>query len=185
LWEDDCSSWTERFPHLKLSAGEEKRQNIIYEFYCTEKRHCQVVVFMQQIFQVGLLHHNILTSAELKALIPDVLDSILDFHLNLLRRIQERIFADAIVSTISDIVYEEFKGGEHRTAAVKGYTDFCLARDESSRCYSEYLNKNVNFRIFCENLENYPILKKRGNFKSFFLLIVQRLTKYPSLIEQV
>lgn len=141
---------------------------------------------MQQFFQVGLLERNILSANEIRTLIPDVLDSLLDFHLNLLRRIRERIFNDPM-STVSDIVYDEFsnKNGGYRTPAIKAYTDFCMARDNSSRNYTELLARNPSFKQFCTDLESIPIVKKRGDFKAVFLLIVRRLTTYPSLFEKV
>jgi hypothetical protein len=150
LWDDEGASWSERHPTMKLNAGEEKRQNIIYELFKTEKNHFQVLVFFQQIYHVGLRHHGILNERETNELIPDVLDALIGFHLTFLRRIRERVIAGPIVSTISDIVYEEFKNGANRNAAIHAYTTFCLAQNESDKKYAELMAKNVKFKAFCE-----------------------------------
>lgn len=56
---------------------------------------------------MGLLSQNILSEDEVKQLIPDVLDSLLDFHLGLLRRLKQRKTESVAVETISDIVIDE------------------------------------------------------------------------------
>lgn len=66
-----------------------------------------MIVFLQQAYQVGLLNSGILSSLEMKMLIPDVLDTLLDFHLRILRRIRQRILESKVVNTISDIIFEE------------------------------------------------------------------------------
>ncbi|KAI6203445.1 DH domain-containing protein [Aphelenchoides besseyi] len=184
IWNEDPANWSTQNSKVEISAGEEKRQNVIYEFYTTEKRHCQTLIFLQQVFQVGFIHHNILSETETKLLIPDVIDSLLDFHLNLLRRIRQRILAGPIVRTISDIVCEEFKNGEHRAAATKAYTNFTLAHGEADSRYNDYMKKNPQFNAFCKNLDQYPKSKER-NFKSCYLLITQRLTHYPTFITRL
>lgn len=67
--------------------------------------HSYAITF--QAYQVGLLNQGILSEDEVKQLIPDVLDSLLDFHLGLLRRLKERQAESAAVETISDIIVEE------------------------------------------------------------------------------
>ncbi|KAI6208009.1 DH domain-containing protein [Aphelenchoides besseyi] len=163
IWNEDPANWSIQNPKVEISAGEEKRQNVIY---------------------VGFIHHNILSETETKSLIPDVIDSLLDFHLNLLRRIRQRILAGPIVRTISDIVCEEFKNGEHRAAATKAYTNFTLAHGEADSRYNDYMKKNSQFNAFCKNLDQYPKSKER-NFKSCYLLITQRLTHYPTFITRL
>lgn len=50
---------------------------------------------------------KILSEAKRAELIPQVLDALLDFHLNLLRRLQNKRNEAAVVDSISQIVYSE------------------------------------------------------------------------------
>ena len=79
------------------------------EFYYTEKQHCEMIIFLQQVYQVGLRTARILNENELNQLIPDVLDSLLDFHLQLLRKIRKRQHENIVVEKISDIIISEVR----------------------------------------------------------------------------
>uniref|UniRef100_A0AC34FU74 DH domain-containing protein n=1 Tax=Panagrolaimus sp. ES5 TaxID=591445 RepID=A0AC34FU74_9BILA len=188
LWINEPGSWSSCHPDIQLSASDKKRQNIIYELYMTEKNHVKVLVFLQQAYQVGLRQFNqashFITDEQLDKLIPDVLDSLLDFHLNLLRRLKQRKDESIIVETVSDIVEEEFGAGLFTTAAIRAYTIFCISRDESCQIYAELMEKNSKFRKFFDHYEMQPAFKQH-NFKSCFLLIAQRLTKYNLLFDSI
>ncbi|KAE9551103.1 hypothetical protein FO519_005681 [Halicephalobus sp. NKZ332] len=184
LWGFEPESWTSRNPKHDLSSTEIKRQNVIDELYRTEKHHCQVIVFFQQAYQVGLRSLNLLTEEQLTSLIPDVLDSLLDFHLRLLRRMKERRELSPVVETVSDIVAEEFANGQLTRAAISAYTSFCISRNDSCQTYSDLCEKNIKVRKFFEVYEQNPEYKNR-DFKSCFLLIAQRLTKYNVIFGQI
>ncbi|KAH7728457.1 Dbl domain containing protein [Aphelenchoides avenae] len=184
LWAEDGASWSAQHADSKLPTSEKKRQNVIYEFYCTEKHHCQNIIILQQAYQVGLLNQGILTEDEVKQLIPDVLDSLLDFHLGLLRKLKERQAESDAVETISDIIVEEFETGDLKAAAINAYTSFCLSREDSYKVYASFMQKNADFKRFFEHYESLPQYKGHS-FKSCLLLIAQRLTKYPVLVEQI
>ena len=184
LWDPEPESWSLKDPHQHLSSAESKRQNVIHELYRTEKHHCQVIVFFQQAYQVGLRSLNLLSEDQIRSLIPDVLDSLLDFHLRLLRRMKERREASLMVDTVSDIVAEEFANGPYTKAAISAYTIFCISKNDSCQAYSDICEKNANVRKFFEFYKQNSEYKHR-DFTSCFLLIAQRLTKYNVLFEQV
>ncbi|KAI1725252.1 rhoGEF domain-containing protein [Ditylenchus destructor] len=183
LWSVEAGSWSQKYVDINhLSSSERKKQDIIYELYLTEKNHCQTIVFLQQAYQAELQKREILTESQMSQLIPDVLDALLDFHLNFLRRVRERISKSEIVDTISDIILDEFEDGEYKNSAINAYTSFCLAREDSHKCYSMHMQANPRFKALFDHYESND---KRRSFKSCLLLIAQRLTKYPLLIEQI
>uniref|UniRef100_A0AC35FX36 DH domain-containing protein n=1 Tax=Panagrolaimus sp. PS1159 TaxID=55785 RepID=A0AC35FX36_9BILA len=188
LWSNEPGSWSNSNSDVQLSASDKKRQNIIYELYMTEKNHVKVLVFLQQAYMVGLRQYNqaspFITEEQLDKLIPDVLDSLLDFHINLLRRLKKKKDENVIIETVSDIVEEEFGNGLFTTAAIRAYTIFCLSRDESCQIYAELMEKNPKFKKFFDHYEMQPAFKQH-NFKSCFLLIAQRLTKYNLLFDSI
>uniref|UniRef100_A0A914RFP8 Uncharacterized protein n=1 Tax=Parascaris equorum TaxID=6256 RepID=A0A914RFP8_PAREQ len=59
------------------------------------------------IYFVETFELLLLTEAKRAELIPQVLDALLDFHLNLLRRLQNKRNEAAVVDSISQIVYSE------------------------------------------------------------------------------
>ena len=150
----------------------------------TEKNHCRVVILLQQIYQVGLRSIRVISEPDLCTLIPDVLDSLLDFHLNLLRRLKARREEANVVETVSDIVAEEFGSGQYIPAAINAYTSFCLAKDDSGHAYHDLSEKCADVKRFFDYYESNPLYKQH-NFKSCFLLVAQRLTKYNLLFDQV
>uniref|UniRef100_A0A7E4UYE9 DH domain-containing protein n=1 Tax=Panagrellus redivivus TaxID=6233 RepID=A0A7E4UYE9_PANRE len=187
LWVDEPENWSSKYAqaNLKVSTTETKRQNIIYELYYTEKKHVRVIIFLQQAYQVGLRELKILSEDKLVELIPDVLDSMLDFHLNFLRRLRHRIIQKPIVETVSDIIVEEFgPDGRYVNTAVQAYTSFCLAKDDASALYQELTEKNHHIKKFFDFYETDPRHKKHS-FKSCLLLIAQRLTKYNVLVQEI
>uniref|UniRef100_A0A915B4K9 DH domain-containing protein n=1 Tax=Parascaris univalens TaxID=6257 RepID=A0A915B4K9_PARUN len=184
LWRDDPPSWSSCNAHLKLNKQERKKQDLIYEVYLTEKHYCQMLVILQQVYQEGLRVKKILSEAKRAELIPQVLDALLDFHLNLLRRLQNKRNEAAVVDSISQIVYSEFEKTALSQAAVNAYTEMCSKKDQCGHLYDEWRAKNSDMRKFFDEYENEPMYKGR-TFKMCLLLIAQRLTKYPILFEQL
>ncbi|KAF7639198.1 DH domain-containing protein [Meloidogyne graminicola] len=187
LWAEQEPSWTAKYGNRNdgeissLNAKELKRQNIIYELVLTERHHCQVLVLLQQLYYEGLARNKILTPKQLHLLIPDV-EALLDFHLSFLRCLIERCSISPIVDGISDILLTEFGSGNYRNNAINAYTAFCLSREDSARQYSTLITQNVHFRKF---MEYYEGQHKDRSLKDCMLLVAQRLTKYPVLVEQI
>ncbi|CAK5074344.1 unnamed protein product [Meloidogyne enterolobii] len=187
LWTEQETSWTAKYcvgsdnEFSSLSAKEMKRQNIIYELVLTERHHCQVLVLLQQLYYEGLAHNRILTPKQLQLLIPDV-EALLDFHLSFLRSLIERCSQSPIVDEISDILLTEFGSGNFRNNAINSYTAFCLGREDSAKQYSTLIAQNIHFRKF---MEYYEGQHKDRSLKDCMLLVAQRLTKYPVLVEQI
>ncbi|KAK0426410.1 hypothetical protein QR680_009693 [Steinernema hermaphroditum] len=126
----------------------------------------------------------ILSDTVLNNLIPNVLDSLLDFHLSLLRRLRQRRAESPMMTTVSDIVLDEFSNGPFTHAALAAYTTFCQHKDRSSHNYEVLMSKNSRFRKYFESVEGDPRYKERS-FKYSLLLVAQRPTKYTILLDQL
>ncbi|VIO97206.1 Uncharacterized protein BM_BM7244 [Brugia malayi] len=184
LWTEEPATWSSNNYSLKLSKKERKKQDIIHELYLTEKHHCQVLVILQQVYQEGLRIKNILDEAKQNELIPPVLDALLDFHLNFLRRLNQKRMETEVVNSVAKIIYSEFEKGERNQAAVYAYTEFCSKYDQCGRLYDEWMMKNAELKKFFDQYEQDSTYKGR-TFKMCLLLIAQRLTKYPVLVEKI
>uniref|UniRef100_A0A0R3RK98 DH domain-containing protein n=1 Tax=Elaeophora elaphi TaxID=1147741 RepID=A0A0R3RK98_9BILA len=184
LWAEEPITWSSSNSSLKLSKKERKKQDIIHELYLTEKHHCQVLVILKQVYQEGLRIKGIMDETKQSELIPPVLDTLLDFHLNFLRQLNRKRLEAEVVSSIAKIVYLEFEKGERNQAAIYAYTEFCSKYDQCGRLYDEWMLKNAELRKFFDQYEQDSTYKGR-TFKMCLLLIAQRLTKYPVLVEKI
>ncbi|VDK89574.1 unnamed protein product, partial [Onchocerca ochengi] len=184
LWSEEPATWSSSNSSLKLNEKERKKQDIIYELYLTEKHHCQVLVILQQVYQEGLRINGIIDEAKRNELIPPVLDALLDFHLNFLRQLKRKRLETEIVDSVAEIIYSEFEKGERNQTAVYAYTEFCSKYDQCGRLYDEWMIKNAELRKFFDQYEQDSTYKGR-TFKMCLLLIAQRLTKYPVLVEKI
>jgi hypothetical protein len=70
----------------------------------------------------------------------------------------------------------------YSSTAIQAYTSFCLGREDSNRQFNSLMAQNQEFRKF---IEFHQSGHKDRSFKDCILLIAQRLTKYPVLVEQV
>ncbi|XP_065167145.1 rho guanine nucleotide exchange factor 18 isoform X2 [Atheta coriaria] len=182
LHENEPDSWT---PHVgkelakKLKEKEVKRQEHIYEFILTEKHHCMTLLVMQKIFMDGLQKYFNL-GTNLERMFPR-LNDLIDLHLNLLSRLRQRQREAPVVSSIADILLDEFSNP--RAARLKSaYGEFCSRHRDAVELYKGYMQSDPRFGQFVRHCQQNPLLKKKG-IPECILFVTQRLTKYPLLIE--
>ncbi|KAJ3638122.1 hypothetical protein MTP99_001530 [Tenebrio molitor] len=182
LHETEPDSWT---PHVgkeiarKLKEKEVKRQEHIYEFILTEKHHCMTLLVMQKIFVDGLQKYFQL-GPSLERMFPRLAD-LTELHLALLSRLRQRQKESPVVSTIADILLEQFSN--HNAVKLKSaYGEFCSRHRDAVEIYKYYLQNDARFEQFVRHCQTNPLLKKKG-IPECILFITQRLTKYPLLIE--
>ncbi|XP_031327224.1 rho guanine nucleotide exchange factor 18 isoform X1 [Photinus pyralis] len=182
LHEVEPDSWT---PHVgkeisrKLKEKEVKRQEHIYEFILTEKHHCMTLLMMQKIFVDGLQKYFSL-GPNLDRMFPRLVD-LTELHLGFLLRLRQRQREAPVVSSIADILLEEFSTS--RAVKLKSaYGEFCSRHRDAVEIYKTYLSNDDRFGQFIRHCQNNPLLKKKG-IPECILFVTQRLTKYPLLIE--
>ncbi|PIO77744.1 RhoGEF domain protein [Teladorsagia circumcincta] len=182
---DEYTSWHDKYRHEKLSSKVVKKQDAIFELILIEKSHCAHLAFLQQGYRNRLLQENILLEADLNRLIPDVLDALLVFHLNLLDRLTTRQRESDEVETISDILAEELSDdGKHISVAVNAYTTFGSSKERSEKMFESLMAKNARFAEFIKTSSQDP-LYRRYEFKSTMTRVISRPAKYGLLVETI
>ncbi|XGW25040.1 hypothetical protein V3C99_006457 [Haemonchus contortus] len=182
---DEYTSWHDKYRHEKLSSKVVKKQDAIFELILIEKSHCAHLAFLQQGYRNRLLQENILLEADLNRLIPDVLDALLVFHLNLLDRLTARQRESDEVETISDILAEELSDeGKHIGIAVNAYTTFGSSKERSEKMFESLMAKNARFAEFIRTSSQDP-LYRRYEFKSTMTRVISRPAKYGLLVETI
>ncbi|KAI2655223.1 Rho guanine nucleotide exchange factor 1 [Labeo rohita] len=167
----------------KLSKKEIKRQEIINELFATEHAHVRMLSVLQTVFSRPLEREEIMTVTELATIFPS-LDEIIEMHYafyeNLKRLRQEDEY---IVKIISTPLLNRFSGSEGEwfqklTARFCSYQSWALEQIKSRQ------KKDPRFNAFILEAESKPQCR-RLQLKDIIPIEMQRLTKYPLLLENI
>ncbi|XP_049618117.1 rho guanine nucleotide exchange factor 28 isoform X3 [Syngnathus scovelli] len=167
-----------------------KRQDVIYELMQTELHHIQTLTVMSEVFRRGMLE-ELQLGWDCVARIFPCLDSLLLFHRNLFGSLQERRQAASqadnprnyLISQIGDVLLQQFSDGNAETMK-RVYGDFCSHHLEAVSVFKELQQHNKKLQIFVKQQSN-NLLVRRREIPEFILLVTQRITKYPVLLERI
>ncbi|XP_029578093.1 rho guanine nucleotide exchange factor 28 [Salmo trutta] len=167
-----------------------KRQHVIYELMQTELHHIQTLTVMSEVFRRGMLD-ELQLDWECVARIFPCLDPLLLFHRNLFGSLQERRYASAqpghphnyCIHSIGDILLQQFS--EDNAVKMKQvYGEFCSHHTEAVKVFKELQQQNKKFQVFVKQQSNNSLVRRR-EVPEFILLVTQRITKYPVLLERI
>ncbi|XP_037647281.1 A-kinase anchor protein 13 isoform X3 [Sebastes umbrosus] len=169
-----------------------KRQDVIYELMQTEMHHIRTLRIMSEVFSKGLQKELQLELQTVEKLFP-VLDELLDFHTQHLLRLLERKRESQLeggsseggftISRIGDILVSQFSGfnGE---SMKRIYGRFCSRHNEAVNFYKDLLTKDKRFKAYIKKKMSSSIVRRLG-IPECILLVTQRITKYPVLIQRM
>ncbi|XP_058600748.1 rho guanine nucleotide exchange factor 28-like isoform X4 [Onychostoma macrolepis] len=166
-----------------------KRQEIIYELMQTEFHHIQTLSVMADVLRRGLLEEVQLEQDVIAHIFPR-LDELLALHRNFLVDMETRqrvsvhpgMHKNYIIRQIGDILCQQF-AGRNASQMIELYGDFCSRHPEALKIYKQLLQSNRKLQLFLRQSTNSVI--KRREIPEFLLLVTQRITKYPVLIERL
>ncbi|XP_057687797.1 rho guanine nucleotide exchange factor 28 isoform X1 [Corythoichthys intestinalis] len=167
-----------------------KRQDVIYELMQTELHHIQALTVMSEVFRRGMLE-ELQLDWECVARIFPCLDSLLLFHRNLFGSLQECRQASTqpenqrnyLIHQIGDILLQQFSD-ENAENMKQVYGDFCSHHMEAVNVFKELQQQNKKLQNFVKQQNNNSLVRRRG-IPEFILLVTQRITKYPVLLERI
>ncbi|XP_028444805.1 A-kinase anchor protein 13 isoform X4 [Perca flavescens] len=169
-----------------------KKQDVIYELMQTEMHHIRTLRIMSEVYSKGLQKEVQLELQTVEKLFP-VLDELLELHTQHLLRLLERkrecqLEAGSseggfIINRIGDILVSQFSGynGENMKRV---YGRFCSRHNESVNFYKDLLTKDKRFKAFIKKKMSSSIVRRLG-IPECILLVTQRITKYPVLIQRI
>ncbi|XP_051920946.1 rho guanine nucleotide exchange factor 1b isoform X4 [Hippocampus zosterae] len=166
-----------------LSKKETKRQEVINELFATEHAHVRMLSVLQMVFSKPLEREELLTSTELSAIFPN-LDEIIEMHYHLYENLKKlRVEDNFIVKSISTTVLNRFEGTEGEwfqklTARFCSHQSWALDQIKSRQ------KKEARFNAFIQEAESKPQCR-RLQLKDIIPIEMQRLTKYPLLLENI
>ncbi|XP_053147245.1 rho guanine nucleotide exchange factor 28 isoform X2 [Hemicordylus capensis] len=166
-----------------------KRQDVIFELMQTEVHHIHTLFIMSKIFRKGMKEELQLDHSTVDKIFP-CLDELLELHQQLFCSMKERRQESSqegsdrnfVISRIGDILVQQFSE-ENANKMKKIYGEFCSHQKEAVSLFKE-LQQNKKFQNFIK-LRNSHLLARRRGIPECILLVTQRITKYPVLVERI
>uniref|UniRef100_A0A8C7JR00 Rho/rac guanine nucleotide exchange factor (GEF) 18b n=1 Tax=Oncorhynchus kisutch TaxID=8019 RepID=A0A8C7JR00_ONCKI len=162
-----------------------KRQDVIYELMQTEMHHVRTLKIMLRVYMRELKEH-----LQMDELFPR-LESLLELHTSFLSRLKERrrdstqpgSDRNYNIQRLADILTTQFSG-EKGDRMKENYGDFCSHHTEAVSYYKEQLHNNKKFQNLIRKVNNLSVVRRLG-VTECILLVTQRITKYPVLVERI
>ncbi|XP_061220337.1 rho guanine nucleotide exchange factor 2 isoform X2 [Neopsephotus bourkii] len=167
-----------------------KRQDVIYELIQTEIHHVRTLKIMGAVFRKAMLEELQLDPASVHRIFPCV-DELSQIHerflAQLLERRRESLAQDSnknfVINRLGDILVSQFSGSSAEQLR-KAYSEFCSKHTKAVKEYKDLLARDKRFQQFIRRMARSPLLRRHG-VPECILLVTQRITKYPVLIERI
>ncbi|XP_041519213.1 rho guanine nucleotide exchange factor 28 isoform X1 [Microtus oregoni] len=165
-----------------------KRQDVIFELMQTEVHHMQTLLIMSEVFRKGMKEELQLDHSTVDKIFP-CLDELLETHRHFFFSMKERRQESCmgndrnfVINRIGDILVQQFSE-ENASKMKKIYGEFCSHHKEAVSLFKE-LQQNKKFQNFIK-IRNSNLLARRRGIPECILLVTQRITKYPVLVERI
>ncbi|XP_018081259.1 rho guanine nucleotide exchange factor 12 isoform X2 [Xenopus laevis] len=168
----------------KLKPHEIKQQEVINELFCTERAHVQKLSVLDQVFHQRVIRENLLTPADTRNIFSN-LEEILQLHVALneqMKAVKKR-YETSVVEDIGDDVLNWFSGAEEEKLK-QAVATFCSNQPFALEMIKSRQKKDLKFLTFVQDAESNPLCK-RLQLKDIIPTEMQRLTKYPLLLDNI
>ncbi|XP_031442549.1 rho guanine nucleotide exchange factor 1a isoform X2 [Clupea harengus] len=167
-----------------------KRQDVIYELIQTEMHHMRTLRIMEGVLRRGMLEEVQLEPGVVNVLFP-CLDRLLLLHQNLLGQLllrrnhcmQPGSQHNFTIHQLGDILLEQFSG-QKADEMRKTYAEFCSRHLKAVKRYKELFAREKRLQYFVRRVSRGPLLRRHG-YQECILLVTQRITKYPVLVQRI
>uniref|UniRef100_A0A3Q3W4M5 Uncharacterized protein n=1 Tax=Mola mola TaxID=94237 RepID=A0A3Q3W4M5_MOLML len=189
----EAESWSLVVEHKfckKQDKRAVKRQDVIYELMQTELHHLQTLHIMAEVFRRGMREEVQLDTEAVERIFP-CLDQLLVFHHAFFAAMKERRHGSAqpqghrnyLIEQIGDVLLQQFSD-ENKEKMKQVYGDFCSHHNEAVSFFKELQQHNKRFQSFIKQQGNNSLVRRR-EIPGCILLVTQRITKYPVLLERI
>ncbi|XP_049645370.1 rho guanine nucleotide exchange factor 18 [Suncus etruscus] len=167
-----------------------KRQDVLYELMQTEAHHVRTLKILLGVYGRVLREELQWGTQEVRLLFPGA-EGLLEGHSQFLARLKERrqesleegSERNYIIQKIGDLLVQQFSG-ENGEKMKEQYGAFCSGHNEAISHYKLLLQQNKKFQNLIKKIGNLPIVRRLG-VQECVLLVTQRITKYPVLLERI
>ncbi|MCJ8744813.1 hypothetical protein PDJAM_G00122870 [Pangasius djambal] len=167
-----------------------KRQDVIYELIQTELHHVRTLRIMEGVFRRGMLEEVLLEPGVVHAVFP-CLDQLVALHSRFVSQLLSRrnhslapgSTTNFTIQQLGDVLVEQFSG-QNADEMRKCYAEFCSRHLKAVKLYKELLARDKRFQNFIRRVSRGSLLRRHG-VQECILLVTQRITKYPVLIQRI
>ncbi|NXK91230.1 AKP13 protein, partial [Formicarius rufipectus] len=167
-----------------------KRQDVIYELMQTEMHHVRTLKIMNDVYSAAMLKELQYDQQVIDKIFP-CLENLLQIHSNFFQRILERkkeSLADKseknfVIKRIGDILVNQFSG-DSAERMKKTYGKFCGHHNEAVSYFKDLYSKDKRFQAFVKKKMSSSLVRRLG-IPECILLVTQRITKYPVLLQRI
>ncbi|XP_048881259.1 rho guanine nucleotide exchange factor 2-like isoform X6 [Brienomyrus brachyistius] len=167
-----------------------KQQDVIYELIQTELHHVRTLRIMDGVFRRGMLEEVNVEPGVVHGIFP-CLDRLLALHSRFLAQLLLRknhslapgSSNNFTIHQLGDVLQDQFSGqsaDEMRTV----YAEFCSRHPKALKLYKELMARDKRFQYFIRRVSRGPLLRRHG-IQECTLLVTQRITKYPVLVQRI
>ncbi|NXO31668.1 AKP13 protein, partial [Cisticola juncidis] len=167
-----------------------KRQDVIYELMQTEMHHVRTLKIMNDVYSAAMVKELQYDQQVVDKIFP-CLENLLHIHSQFFQRILERkkeSLADKseknfVIRRIGDILVNQFSG-ENAERMKKTYGKFCGHHNEAVNYFKDLYSKDKRFQAFVKKKMSSSLVRRLG-IPECILLVTQRITKYPVLLQRI
>ncbi|XP_023037752.1 uncharacterized protein LOC6640155 isoform X4 [Drosophila willistoni] len=184
LNEADWSSMVAAEMLAALTDAEKKRQEIINEIYQTERNHVRTLKLLDRLFFLPLYESGLLPHEHLLLLFPPALLSLRELHGNFEQKLKlRRVEHNHVVTHIGDLLADMFDGQSGEV--LREYAaQFCARQQIALEGLKEKRHKDEQLQKLLKKSESHKACR-RLELKDLLPTVLQRLTKYPLLFENL
>ncbi|NXP56439.1 AKP13 protein, partial [Heliornis fulica] len=189
----EAESWSQAVDNTFLhqqNKDDVKRQDVIYELMQTEMHHVRTLKIMNDVYSAGMLKELQYDQQVVDKVFP-CLENLLQIHSQFFQRILERkkeSLADKseknfVIKRIGDILVNQFSG-ENAMRMKQTYGKFCGHHNEAVNHFKDLYSKDKRFQAFVKKKMSSSLVRRLG-ISECILLVTQRITKYPVLLQRI
>ncbi|XP_047450683.1 rho guanine nucleotide exchange factor 11 isoform X3 [Mugil cephalus] len=178
----DGQNWQDTVtPHVLagLSPREVDRQAVIYELFTTEASHLRTLRVLDQVFFQKM--RSVLNSDELACIFPN-LHKVYELHERLCEAMKKRR-ETPIVQDIGDVMLARFEGAAGDEFQEQA-SQLCCQQSQALELIKNKQRKDPRFAHIIQECEASPLCR-RLQLKDLLVSEMQRLTKYPLLLDNI
>ncbi|XP_074785323.1 rho guanine nucleotide exchange factor 11 isoform X7 [Athene noctua] len=165
-----------------LPQKEIDRQEVINELFATEGSHLRILRVLDLLFYQRMKKESLLAREELALLFPNLPD-LIEIHNSLSESMKKLREEGPIIKEIGDLMLSRFDGlAKEEIQQVAA--DFCSYQSIALELIKTKQRKETRFQIFMQEAESNPQCR-RLQLKDLIISEMQRLTKYPLLLENI
>uniref|UniRef100_A0A8C5C4M3 Rho guanine nucleotide exchange factor 12 n=1 Tax=Gadus morhua TaxID=8049 RepID=A0A8C5C4M3_GADMO len=161
-----------------------KRQEVINELFCTERAHVRMLRVLDLVFYQKLSKEALLPAADIRSIFTN-LEEVLQLHVSILEQMAaiRKKNESSVIDQIGDDLLSWFSGGEE-VKIKQAVGTFCSNQPFSLEFIKTRQKKDSRFNAFIQEAESNRLCR-RLQLKDIIPVEMQRLTKYPLLLDNI